>query len=94
MFSQKHVASSKVLVPSTGSEFNNLTGDGESLFKMMKDRGCILSSYAVDMNENEIKKMKEGRPKDRSESKPKAKVPFWKLRLDFSMADIRHHYSN
>ena len=40
MFSHKSVTSSKVLVPSTGSEFNNLTGDGESLFKMMKDRGC------------------------------------------------------
>lgn len=40
MYSHKNVASSKVLVPSSGSDFNNMTGDGESLFKMMKDRGC------------------------------------------------------
>ena len=38
MYSSKNVASSNVLGPSSGPEFNNMAGDGESLLKMMKDR--------------------------------------------------------
>jgi hypothetical protein len=34
------IVSSKVLVPSSASDFNHLTADGESLLKIMKDRGC------------------------------------------------------
>lgn len=44
MYSTKNMASSKVLVPSSGPEFNNMAGDGESLLKMMKDRGCTFAT--------------------------------------------------
>ena len=40
MYSNKNMASSKILAPSSGPEFNNMAGDSESLLKMMKDRGC------------------------------------------------------
>lgn len=40
MTSNKNVASSKVLVPNSGSDFNHLAGEGESLMKIMKERGC------------------------------------------------------
>lgn len=45
MYSSKNVASSNVLSPSSGPEFNNMAGDGESLLKMMKDRGCTCFLY-------------------------------------------------
>ena len=45
MYSSKNVASSNVLGPSSGPEFNNMAGDGESLLKMMKDRGCTCFLY-------------------------------------------------
>ena len=34
---------SRVLAPTSGPDFNHITGDGESLLKIMKDRGCIYS---------------------------------------------------
>jgi hypothetical protein len=37
--SSKNVAP-QALVPSSGSSFNQLYGEGESLIKMMKERGC------------------------------------------------------
>ena len=40
LHSFKHTPSSKVLVPSSGSDFNHMTGGGESLLRIMKDRGC------------------------------------------------------
>jgi len=43
MYSSKNVPASHVLAPSSGSDFNNLAGEGESLMKMMKDRGCKIS---------------------------------------------------
>lgn len=52
MYSTKNMASSKVLAPSSGPEFNNMAGDSESLLKMMKDRGCTCSSILVDMTDN------------------------------------------
>jgi len=35
----RHTPAHKVLLPSSGSDFNHLTGEGESLLKMMKERG-------------------------------------------------------
>ena len=48
-YSVKHVPSTKVLAPSSGSDFNHLTGEGESLLKIMKDRGCtnILNNQLI-----------------------------------------------
>lgn len=43
MFNSKNMASSKVLAPSSEPQFNNMAGEGESLLKMMKDRGCMPS---------------------------------------------------
>lgn len=39
LLSHKNIPSSKVLVPSSGSDFNHLSTEGDSLMKMMKDRG-------------------------------------------------------
>lgn len=43
MQSHKEMADKKVLVPSSSSDFNHLTGEGESLLKIMKERGCTSS---------------------------------------------------
>ena len=41
----KALPSSKVLTPASNSDFNHLTGDGENILKMMKERGstCALT---------------------------------------------------
>jgi hypothetical protein len=35
------MGNSRVLLPHSGSDFNHLTGEGESLLKMMQERGRL-----------------------------------------------------
>jgi hypothetical protein len=35
----KHTPAKKVLIPSSASDFNHLTGESENLLKMMQERG-------------------------------------------------------
>jgi hypothetical protein len=74
--SNRAISSEHALAPSSGSNFNQLEGEGESLMKIMKERGCNHVVMLVDLTENEVKKMKEQKNKDKQETKTKSKVYF------------------